>query len=499
MVARLDGLHTPLAIGAVLLPLVALLMLPTGVLNGNEEYYFQVSQRMLFPERFGEYSAILTASHHLWLSSLTIGVPTAALGFEAADALLRVVCAAALAGGCAWLFSAWKLSALDALLVVGAFSLLGQDLFGGEWLMLSVEGKVFAYVFVLFALGECFRRRLASCVVLLVVATYFHVQVGGFWALAVLAWRWLERRDVDFAGTVKAGALYALAVLPMFALIAWQRSQRLAEVDAVEAARANLERIAPHVAPFSSKFIFWNWSAGIVLAGGLLCAAYFLFEAARNRRTANLLLLVMGLLGFLFLALAASTTERAVALLGSLMLFRPASLTLLLALTAAAVLLKEGLDERRLLRAASLVVLPVAFWAAAQFKIEQVLEEDVGNDDIVRLAKVIDDLNPERGIVLTQPGYDVQRPDRVLPRVLESPTLVNWKFAPSVPYLSQIWSDRERFRRALFAIGCARPLEYPVSVLVARADRVPDVVLESCGPIVWEKSGLAVIKVLAGE
>jgi hypothetical protein len=143
-------------------------------------------------------------------------------------------------------------------------------------------------------------------------------------------------------------------------------------------------------------------------------------------------------------------------------------------------------------------VLPVAFWAAAQFRLEEFLEEDVRNVDIVRLASVIDDLNPERGIVLTQPDFDVQRPDRVLPRVLESPTLVNWKFAPSVPYLSQIWSEREKFRRAVFSGGCARPLEYPVSVLVVRADRVPNVVLESCGPVVWERSGLAVIKVSSG-
>jgi len=495
---RLDGLHGPLAIALVLLPLVVLLTLPTGMLNGNEEYYFQVSQRLLFPDRFGEFSAILAPSHHLLLSNVTIGLPIAAFGFEGANALLRIVCAVALAGGFAWLFSAWKLSALDALLVVGAFSLFGQDLFGGEWIMLSVEGKVFAYVFALFALGECFRGRYASCIVLLVVATYYHVHVGGFWALVVLAWRLLERRELG-AATLKGSAAYALSVLPMVVLIALQRAQHLAEVDAAEMVRMSVERVAPHVAPFSSKFILWNWSTGIVLAAALLCVAFVLIDAARNRRTAGLLLLVTGLLGYLFLALAASTTERAVAILAPFMIFRPASLTLLLALTVGAVLLREQSEQRRFLRVASLVVLPMAFWAAAQVKVEEVLEQEVSNDDVVRLAEIVDDLNPERGIVLTQPDYDVQRPDRVLSRVLESPTLVNWKFAPSVPYLSQTFMHRERFRRALFSDGCAQPLEYPVSVLVVRADRVPNVVLESCGPVVWEKSGLAVIKVLDGS
>jgi hypothetical protein len=432
------------------------------------------------------------------LSNLTIGVPVAVLGFEGANALLRLACAVGLAGAIAWLSSAWKLSALDALLVVGAFSLLGQDLFGGEWILLSVEGKVFAYVFVLFALGECFRGRYASCVVLLVVATYYHVHVGGFWALVVLAWRWLERREIE-AATVKGAAAYALAVLPMLALVAWQRAQRLAEVDVAEIVRVSVERMAPHVAPFSSKFILWNWSTGIVLAGVLLCAAFLLVDAARNRRTAGLLLVVIGLLGYLFLALGASTIDRVVAMAAPFMIFRPASLTLLLALTAGAVVLKEASDQRALLRVASWVVLPMAFWAAAAFKIEEVLVQNVGNDDIARIAAVIDDLNPERGIVLTQPDYDVQRPDRVLSRALESPTLVNWKFAPSVPYLSQTFVDREQFRRALFANGCARPLEYPVSALFVRAGQIPSVLLETCGPIAWQESGFAVIKVDGGS
>ena len=92
------------------------------------------------------------------------------------------------------LFRVFGLTALDAALAVMATALIGQDIIGGEWLFNGYEAKVVAYVLVLAALRIVLtRERVTVAALLFASATYFHFLVGGFWCLAAMALRVLER------------------------------------------------------------------------------------------------------------------------------------------------------------------------------------------------------------------------------------------------------------------------------------------------------------------
>jgi hypothetical protein len=88
-----------------------------------------------------------------------IGGTIALLGYQGAQIVLHLVMAALYAFSLAYCLTGLRLSAVDALLALGIFVLVGPDLMGGEWLFLGVEPKTFAYAFVLFALGLVCRER----------------------------------------------------------------------------------------------------------------------------------------------------------------------------------------------------------------------------------------------------------------------------------------------------------------------------------------------------
>lgn len=491
----LDARASPTAITLAVLPILMLLMLPTGLPTPNEEYYFQVAERFWRPERFGEYSAIFAPSYHLILSNIFIGLPTVLFGYEIGNAVLRIVTAAALAAGLGALFSAWKASALEAVIVVTVFALLGQDLFGGEWLFLSVEGKVFAYVLVFFGLALAFRDRYTPAVCCAAAATYFHIHVGGFWMLVVLLWMW--RRNAGWSRVGKAFAGYTVAVLPLLAAILLQRGGETLGVSDPRAVALQIERIAHHIAPFSNQFILWDWSLGIVLAGGLLLALGVVAPLSTEPSAKDLNFVVRVLIAYLFVMLLVSATDVGVRVLRSFLVFRPASLTLLLALLALSLAIRGMSARKTLMLGITCVLLPAAVWRIAQAKIEEVLldPDPATRQDIAEVAAAAREATTPDQIVLVHPAHDGGKVERQLSRRAERPTLVNYRFVPSVPRFSQEWLRRLDYRAAVFETGCRSADAYPIGVLVVRNIDLDPVVLESCGPVVWRGATHSIVSV----
>ena len=64
----------------------------------------------------------------------------------------------------------------------------------GEWVVGGIEAKVFAYGFVLLAIGEAIRGRWKWVAPLVGIGSAFHIVAGGWAALAILVAWWLECR-----------------------------------------------------------------------------------------------------------------------------------------------------------------------------------------------------------------------------------------------------------------------------------------------------------------
>ena len=130
------------AIGfGALAALLLLLIPPNGFLIDNEEVYFGLAERAWSGGGAAD-SAVFDASRHRLVNEWLLGALIQAVGFEAAQAISRAAAALAYALALRRLFHWLDLSALDAVLVVVVYALMGQSLVGGEWLLRGYEAKV---------------------------------------------------------------------------------------------------------------------------------------------------------------------------------------------------------------------------------------------------------------------------------------------------------------------------------------------------------------------
>ena len=197
--------------GIIVLVLVLTLLIPPhGILSDNEENYFALAERFVDGSAWPGTTAVFDASRHRMLSDVTLGYLVSTVGFVPAQVLTRLLAIVGYTLTLPALFRVLGLSALDAALAVMAMALVGQDIIGGEWLFDGYEAKVTAYVLVLAAITLVLaREQLIVAALVFAASTYFHFLVGGFWFLAAMALRLLERPR-DLRRVALATALYGL-------------------------------------------------------------------------------------------------------------------------------------------------------------------------------------------------------------------------------------------------------------------------------------------------
>ncbi|HYM02099.1 MAG TPA: hypothetical protein VET85_04070, partial [Stellaceae bacterium] len=324
----------PFAYVAALFFVLLCLMPPTGKLSDNEENYFALAARAVALVRPSPDTAIFDASPHRFVNEFVLGHLIAAAGFETAQITARSVAALAYAIALSWLFYGIGLSALDAVLVVVVFVMMGQTLFGGEWLFGDYEAKIPAYALVIAGLAcTLSRRSWALSALLFAAATYFHFLVGIFWFVAAIALRLVADRR-EGRRLLMAAALFMLAVAPLLALIASSRIRDGAVAAADMPSPDVIYSIirAPH---HTSPFVSWDnfvgqWLPGLLLAAAMLATTVVVARSETSQRLRPVARWLGGLLIYLFLAFAAAYLDRRTGMLGKLYLFRPASLLLLL-------------------------------------------------------------------------------------------------------------------------------------------------------------------------
>jgi hypothetical protein len=496
VVRNITSVGTFPSLVAYLLPLVLLVMLPTGKFDSNEEQYFQLAYRLLAPEAFSPYSAVFDRASGRAASYYLIGSAVAAFGYDGAHIVLRVLNSLLYAVGFAALFSALRLSAVDSAFALAVFYLADEGLFGGEWLLRGTEPKTLAYPLILVGLGLGFRNRWGSALPCFVGATYLHFLVGGFWSVAALFYQWLAMRQLKT--TILTALTYmALSVPLAVSLLVDQRGE-----DVVAAALGQgadylyAFRNAHHVLPFASTRRFLvDWSTPI-LASIALTAVLVMLIRRSTGTSRTLLVLVVCLLGYLFAALVASAFDRTGGRLGKFYLFRPASLTLLLAIVASLRSVNDWRNEapQFVKRAVAIIVIPLFLWSAAKVKLEQIYWPEIPRREVQELKSHIHARSRPDQIVLIEPVRTVWGVAVALPRLLERPTLVSWKFVPSNPHDIQRWSGLLRYTEELFARGCREPLEFDVAFLVVLSEARLQAV-QSCGEVTYQTNRFTLIRI----
>ena len=493
-VLRVERPRSPLLLFAGLAALLVLQLWP-GAWTGNEEDYFQLGYRTFAPEKFSQFHAVFDASRARFVPLYLLGSAVRLLGYDGAHAVTRILMAILYAAGLAYFLSALRLSVWDALLIIVAFMLAGEFLIGGEWLFQGVEPKTVAYGLVLFAFGFALRRRWIAATVAGAAATYMHFLVGGFWTLMILVQQWLETKQPR--ELLRCLAAYGILTLPLVWLIA-QDQLAGGAVPAIRLADKIYATRAPwHVAPFASRREFWEWTPGIVNIFALLLVLGAV--ESRQRATAPSVALVLRTalfgLAYLLAALAAAFLDRHTQLLGKLFLFRPSSLTLLLALTTIVALVSEGLPEGvAALKSLVVFALVVSFsWRACKMQVDRSRLRSAIPERGELVAAVVSHTAPG-DVILIEPFREFDADYLSLHRQIPRPTLVSWKFVPTNPVDILRWQSYIEMRSDVFAKGCVAPMSMPVRWLVTlRPESVAR--LANCGPAVWRRGNVALIPV----
>lgn len=290
--------------GIVALILVLLLLIPPhGILSDNEENYFALAEKFVSPSAWPQNSAVFDASWHLTLSNITLGSLISAIGYTPTQVVTRLLTVAGYAVTLSALFRVFGLPALDAALAVMGTELIGQDIVGGEWLFGGYEAKVAAYLLVLAAVRlVLISERMTAAMLVFVVATYVHFLVGGFWFVAAMALRALDRPR-DLRPVAAATGLYSLLIAPLIGVIAWSRytdgnAERTGDVPAPDVIYSII-REPHHQSPFLSWAYFSDrWLPGYLMALAMLVACVWIARRGEGRQLRVVALWLAGLLSY---------------------------------------------------------------------------------------------------------------------------------------------------------------------------------------------------------
>jgi hypothetical protein len=452
------------------------------------------------PGAFSDYSAVFDQSNARFLNMFLIGHAVAWLGYEVAHSVLRIFCAALYALSFAALLRSLELSLLDGLLVLGLFGLVGPDLMGNEWLFGDVEAKTFAYAFVFLMFAAAVSGRWKSAVVAGVLATYFHFLIGGFWTvIAGAVYAALHRRWRIAASAI---ALYGILISPLLIVIMRGQIGHGAPPTGSDGLTADyiysILRNPHHVAPFADPGGLHRWARGVVSTVIMCVFGYYIAQMA-PRRVRVFALMLTGLGIYLLLAMVISWGDRHTGWFGKFYLFRPASLTLLLACVTL-VLLVRTVQQSGVIQIKRILAFGIVCLFLGNVALQFVLKVRSGlSPSGQETVAAVHALTKPDDVVLVEPIGDtdlkfVSLQKLVsLHRLLDRPTLVSWKFVPTNADEIYRWWDLVQWREALFRNGChgeIMPVKY---ILVLRPETLP--LISSCGTLTWTNGTQALVQV----
>lgn len=197
-------------------------------LNWNEEHYMALAKQFYEPDwmpgsfTFSEFAGTRAVFQYL------IGFLLSFLSFETAVGVVRLLLCLVLAFPLAKLYKLFGLTNIFILLQLPILfffqgkhlftNLYNQSFFGGEWIFLGVEPKVFAYIFVLYALYFLLTEKAALSTIFLAMATYFHILAGGWAMFYFLLYMLIAKKS--FKIPFINGVLYVACLIPFLLYLA---------------------------------------------------------------------------------------------------------------------------------------------------------------------------------------------------------------------------------------------------------------------------------------
>lgn len=262
-----------LPIGTITLFLCLKFLFVRNMGSVNELHHLPLSRHFVEPTWLANDIYYSEPPGYRLLFQLLFGPLTATFGFLATSIIGRMLGYLALA------ISLWTLArqlGLRLLTLLVAIGLLvyvrrPQGVMAGEWLIGSIEPKVFAYSAIFMALSALLTGRYLWMTACLGMAASFHALVGGWASIAVLLLLLWRKRSVVLDGRRWLAALPIYAVTSIFALTA-VLTQVLRPVETSDISPSYIYaylRNPQHVNPMSWPLEEWLYLSAYLLVFGL--------------------------------------------------------------------------------------------------------------------------------------------------------------------------------------------------------------------------------------
>ena len=441
--------------------LIALPVMYPLAWTGNELNYFALAKHHLDPGPFTELYAVNSHQLSKIATDIVMGLADRYLGLDLAWFISRFVLMIGLSIAYVKMTRSLRIESFTACFALIFFLVVGhQTYFAGEWIFGGSEGKVFAYILVMLAVGLVIQGRLLPTVVLLAIATYFHFLVGGFWAGALFVYLYLNGHNRKQLVLGMLG--FTVLVLPMVGLLIYEN--KLLPPPDVSGLEFTIDQIYSdirnphHIAPFKEGH--FRWTGGFVF---FLLFSGFLYLVKRRQIfwNSNFVFWVGGLHLYLVAALVVAWFDRHTQLLGKFYLFRPASFIYLLCLLVLFDAVSKhwlASNEKRLKIVASLFLLVAV--GALVIKLPSMvrsspdsLMSSMGGEE-KELIQWIRTNTPEGTVILIPESSGKPLNSMNFEQLIDRPTLVSWKFVPTTRYEIALWYKRILLKREIYEGKC---------------------------------------------
>ena len=182
-------------------------------LNGNEEQYMLYAKQFMDPEWIqSRYLNEFPGTRLLY--QIIIGFFLKYLSFEKVVFIFKLFLCLIYAHSLSKIYNALKFKSTQILLQLPILFLLHQSMFGESWMFISVEPKGFSYIFVLYALYHYIKANFRRMIIFLIIGTYFHVLVGGYAFIFLMASLIFLEHIKKKSEVFKLAVLYLVLIAP---------------------------------------------------------------------------------------------------------------------------------------------------------------------------------------------------------------------------------------------------------------------------------------------
>ncbi|MSU34435.1 MAG: hypothetical protein EXS36_04890 [Pedosphaera sp.] len=270
----------------------------------NEEAYFGLAKQYIDPNWIpGSFTFTEWVGTRLVFQNIA-GFALKFLSFEQLAAWGRAFSFLGYTFPLALLFKRLGISNFGIVILLTLFTWNGemQHFFGKEWIFLSFESKVLAYIFVFWGYYFLLADKFHWASLFAALASWLHILVGGWFFVLVVLYASVSK--LPLKQLIQVGMLYLLAILPFIGYLSGHLAESGPIINGVNIDWVySFYRNAHHTAPMHTPRAFHNVLPRVVFSFSLLLLSIIYFRHIRDEHVHKLNRIALITLGIVFAGL----------------------------------------------------------------------------------------------------------------------------------------------------------------------------------------------------